>query len=328
MRGGIVSKTVFKKLLKIRDENPWMFDPFEVSTKSEREIWQVLRRRIGWDAENAARFWFENSKRLVNHWGGNPLSILDGMTNYEEACRRFANKSGSARKRNKASHAGDLFRSSDEGFFGYGYKMVSMILYFLDWEGLLKPRFPYPSPADFHHYRIFIANRGLSIKTNNGRSVRYSEEISEKIRASVLDFIKKERADPVIVSDALWLFSLLMCGESLATVRSDNEIKTSPAPLLDGRVEAKVAIAQPSPMQLSRTCGICCFRESCELAIPAAPYYRKGIIEHAPRPTHSGVTEMPRGYEHSPRATRTESGQEQFLLPGLTSKIENDPDDA
>ncbi len=90
-----------------------------------------MREYVGIAAKEAGITWVENSKRIVRNWDGNPLNILKGLRSWEEALRRLRNKTT---KRDK-----DTAGPDGEGLRGYQPKMVSMWLYFMDWEGLLRP---------------------------------------------------------------------------------------------------------------------------------------------------------------------------------------------
>jgi hypothetical protein len=89
--------------------------------------------------------------------------------------------------------------------------------------------------------------------------------------------------DPVDVSDALWLFGNLMCGNSpLTETRMDEGINGSG--LFDeGSLPHDLGVEKflhPTyRRRLEETCLICPFRQTCKLVIPAQPYYAKGIVD-------------------------------------------------
>lgn len=268
MRGGVESHTAFRQLLKMWRAHPELFDAFAVSKLTVEYVQSILKEFVGWDSKNAGTYWHRNAVLLTQHWGGEALSITRNLTSYEEAVRRIARKSG-----NKGS-----LDAKEEGFWGFQHKMVSMLLYFFDWEKLLTPRFAYPSPADFHHYRILIATKAVVVETSNGVPIRFSEKVSRPIRETLMWYLKSRGVDPIILADALWLFSLLLCGESPATMTKESDEPFHPRLWGEGLRR-----------RFRKTCGRCPFASECEVAIPAKPYYRRGQIVLRKRPTEDEV---------------------------------------
>jgi hypothetical protein len=281
MRGGIESSQAFRALLTMGQEHPELFDSLHAQWMKEEEVQNILKRFIGWDSKAASINWIENSKRLMRNWDGDPFKLIKGVKSYTEALRRIKNKRG----KDEFKKAG----SNNIGFRGFQPKMVSMLLYFYDWEGWLKPRFPYPSPADFHNFRIGFANRILRVSPPTA-VFRTQEKISAVWRAGIMDYLQVRKADPVKVADALWLFSLVMCGNSPATTTYKTppiEKKERPALFHFGNVTEHWK--QDESLQTSRreklleTCGICLCAATCDFAIPAYPYYTLGQLELRPR---------------------------------------------
>ena len=280
MRGGIESKQAFNALLRMRKQHLDFFDPLIVQAMDPREVQEVLKTFIGWDSKAASHNWVENSRRLAAHWGGSPLNLMRGVRSYEDACRRILNK--------RAKRVLKGFSRQEEGFVGFQHKMVSMLLYFLDWEGLLPRRFAYPSPADFHNFRLGIAAGAILIETAPGKIPRTHEDISAPWRAAVLAYIQKRKADPVEVADAIWLYSLIMCGTSPATTTRKEPLKRHK---VGGAQESTLLLvteeeegrwdplerATFSHRALEKTCVICPFADGCR-PVPAQPYYTKGQL--------------------------------------------------
>lgn len=262
MRGGIESHTAFKQLIRVWREHPELFDAKEVSQTPERRIYSILKRFVGWDAKNASIFWKRNAALLATNWNGSARHIVRSITSYEEAVRIIANSKG----RLSSLDAKEL------GFWGFQHKMVSMLLYFFDCEGWLETGFNYPSPADFHHYRIFLATKVLRVVTEDGRPIRYSEKISKKIRPMLVWYQKSRNVTPIELADALWLFSLLLCGNSPATATAE-----------DGTCDF-TKWKKGKQKQFHETCGACPLEPQCKFAIPSKKYYRRGVIDLRPRP--------------------------------------------
>lgn len=280
MRGGIESLQVFNALIKMWRIHPELFDPLHAQWWKQSDVQAILKRFIGWDSKAASVNWIENSKRLVRNWGGDPLELIKGLSKYDEALRRIKNKTTK-----KELHEAEVKEKNGEGFRGFQPKMVSMILYFYDWEGWLKPRFLYPSPADFHNFRFALANRGMEILPFTP-VVRTSEKISAPWRTVVMAYMKARKADPVEVSDALWLFSLVMCGNSPVTTTykvPPLERRERPGLFIFGEIQEEwdygKSVKAKKSLKLQQTCLICPFADTCDYAIPARPYYTKGLLE-------------------------------------------------
>ncbi|MBI4120836.1 MAG: hypothetical protein HY457_01085 [Parcubacteria group bacterium] len=272
MRGGIESHTAFRQLVRMWEAHPELFVPKEAMTMSVDLVTQILREYIGWDADNAGRFWRMNAERLHRAWGGDPRELVRNLHFYDEAIRRIIYKPS----------VGKSIASLDpkeDGFIGFQHKMASLLIYFYDWEGWLEPRFLYPSPADFHHYRLFIANEAVVVKMDEGREIRYHEKISSVIRDLTLEYLERTGTDPIHLSDAIWLYSLLLCGESPATVVRGTQ--KEPLPLFAEGDDGRLGEHMWTPQQmrrLARTCGACPLQDTCVHAIPSQPYYRRGTL--------------------------------------------------
>ncbi len=280
MRGGIESKQAFNALLRMHEEHPDLFDPLLARFMSVADVQSILKQFIGWDSRAAAYNWVENSRRLAENWGGNPLNLVKGVRSYEEACRRM---------RNKRTRSDRILAGRDgEGFVGFQYKMVSMFLYFLDWEKLLPIRFPYPSPADFHNFRLGIAAGAIKVILEPGEVAKANEKMSAPWRAAIMAYLRERKADPVEVADAIWLFSLVLCGNSPATLtkadplrkkldKNKEEIETlmTHAQVIETWDLRKWALSKTTA--LKQTCLVCPFMATCR-PVPARPYYTKGLL--------------------------------------------------
>jgi hypothetical protein len=210
----------------------------------------------------------------MRNWDGKASNIFKGLTTYEEALRRIRNKR-TKKDLNKAA----LIDDRGQGFMGFQPKMVSMLIYFIDWEGLLEVSFIYPTPADFHNFRFGLAVRGIVIYPQP-LHLRTSEKLSKVWRDLTVRYLeaRKGKVTPVELADAIWLFSLEMCGNSPLTVYHERIDKNG-----RGMFAAEDLIHDSVPnflapnfrKRLQRTCLSCPLNDMCELAIPAAPYYQR-----------------------------------------------------
>ncbi len=269
MRGGIKSLQAFNALIKMWEEHPDLFNPLYAQWLDATVVQNILKEYIGWDSKAASISWVENSRRLVQHWGGSPLNLIEGLEDYTEALRRIRNK---LTKRDLRDAGAD-----GQGFRGFQPKMVSMILYFYDWEGWLNYGFLYPAPADFHNFRLAFAHRGLVIEPQP-KSIRVGEKHSTVWREVVMQYLQERGAESKDVADAIWLFSLVMCGSSPLTQFIVSKGKT-PELFDEGDLPLDhrgAALAPVNREALKQTCLSCPIATTCELAIPAGPYYQTG----------------------------------------------------
>ncbi len=123
-----------------------------------------------------------------------------------------------------------------------------------------------------------------------------------------MEYIKSRKADPVEVADAIWLFSLVMCGNSPANVtiqtgaekkaaeekekgrRSKKKKKEKPASLFDHvgldidlDWQHEKWIEHHGRKALEQTCFVCPLQKTCDFGIPTRQYYDRGLIIIRPR---------------------------------------------
>ncbi len=164
--------------------------------------------------------------------------------------------------------------------------MVSMLLYFYDWEGWLEVPFLYPAPADFHNFRIGLNQGIITVTKTNGKPLRATETLSKPWRDGVMEYLRVRGATPVEVADAIWLFSLVMCGNS--PQNATMQVETNGSGMFDPN-----ALTHDLTNQFFRnrrfrkamlnTCLRCPLSERCTLTVRARPYYTKGLLTTDPR---------------------------------------------
>lgn len=274
MRGGIESIQAFRALIKMRTEHPQLFDPLFAQHLKHEELQPLVAKYVGWDSYAVARFWIENMRRLMRNWDGKASNIFKGLHSYEEALRRIRNK-----RTKRDLREADKVDDRGEGFMGFQPKMVSMLVYFIDWEGLLEKQFIYPTPADFHNFRLGLAHQILVLKPQP-ENLRSTERISKPWRDLTVRYLEARRGQvaPVELADAIWLFSLTLCGNSPLTDYHEREDKKGHGLFGHGNLEHSKQPAFLAPKlrgRLERTCLTCPLIHSCKLAIPAGPYYQR-----------------------------------------------------
>lgn len=278
MKGRVNSTQAFLAYIEMWKQEPQFFDPDWVALQNQEIIEGVYERFIATDKRACAKAHILNSRRLKQHYKGDARNILKNATSYDEAIARIMNKVGRLER-----EAGN----NDPGFFGFRHKMVSMFVYFMDWEGFIKKRFPYPSPADIQNFRIGIASLGIRIERPSPRGIRNHETISAPWREVVLQYIVERKQDPIDVADVLWLFSNIMCGNSPLTSTLTSDANGTGLFDADSIPPSNTIVQLTKPKYLEalqETCLNCFLLSRCSYVIPAAPYYESGIIELRVRP--------------------------------------------
>lgn len=274
MRGGIESLQAFRAMIRLWEDKPELFDPYHAQYLTHGELQPIVAQYVGWDSNNVAKFWIENARRLMRNWEGRASNVFRGMKSYDEALRRIRNKTN---KRDwlEACKVDDR----GQGFIGFQPKMVSMWVYFMDWEGLLDKNFLYPTPADFHNFRLGLAHRILVLEPQP-ENIRSSEKISKPWRELTIRYLeaRKGKVSPVELADAIWLFSLVACGNSPLTDYHERNDKNGHGMFSAEYLEHSAKpdfLASKFRGRLERTCLACPLIDTCEIAVPAGPYYQR-----------------------------------------------------
>jgi hypothetical protein len=281
MKGRVASMEAFRGNIRIWEEFPWFFNPREVLfNRGPKEIEAIYEKHLPIDKKNNVRGLFWNYRLLDVHYDGKATNLIKKITSYDEAERRLRNKR-TQRERTAAGVGG-------EGMFGFQHKMVSMLVYFYDWERWFKKRFVYPSPADIHNFRIGFTSKSLIVENVKDDTIKDYESISAPWRAGVVEYIVERGEDPVDVADVLWLFSNLMCGNSPMTHTAADETPNSSG-MFDAtelpHYNGEQQFMHPSYRKaLEETCLNCFLLQKCDYAIPARPYYNRGVIVLRKRP--------------------------------------------
>ncbi len=201
MRGGIQSDEAFRRLSSIYSEHPAMFNPEtfekEPSLYDSKNIVRILQEhRLGYHKQIAG-FWIKNAHKLNLFWKGSPLSVFEKAKDYEDLCKiLIANGKREADKRN--------------GFHGFQYKMVSMLVYFYV-DALLIDPISFPIPVDFHVLRILTANKLLVVEGMESGMDLFKDEYKASARELTEVYCIKNAVSPVELCEALWLLSRTLC---------------------------------------------------------------------------------------------------------------------
>lgn len=268
MRGRIDSEAAFKGLKKVYEKNPDMYDVDIAKISDEEKMSGILKQLLqnnglGFNAEQVARHWVLNNKKLALHWGGDPRNIFKGVDTYEVAVERIKNK-GQWKLHNK------------NAFYGFREKMVSMLIYFYAHAEIIG-KFQFPPPIDFHVSRILLSNQVVIVEGYKP-GIRFAREEMSDLGIQIMrDWIYKEKKDPVVFSNALWLLSRDACDKApgnFSTVSKKREGRnTNVIPK-----EWTLTISKYKTYS-EKSCASCPLQSTCLFSIPSAPYYINGMLE-------------------------------------------------
>lgn len=278
MKGRIASAQAFRGHIALWQKYPWFYEPRGFLSAPRKKNLEILEEFSLIDRENTLRDLAINYHHLDHYYEGDALNLTKGITSWDEALRRILNKR-TKRAVKEAGYAG-------QGLYGHQEKMVSMTLYWHDWEQWLNPRFAYPAPSDIQNLRGGVTSGSLITDAKPGDVVRGYQILASKWREGVLRYVIDEQEDPIDVADVLWLHSSLMCGNSPLTSSTKEKERAEIFP--EGELKNSDAIEQyltpKNRKALEQTCMVCICRTSCNFAVPARPYYDKGQFVFRPRP--------------------------------------------
>jgi hypothetical protein len=249
----------FQRLTELFKDRPELFDCERLRDVDTSELSGILQREGLPGRQNfVAGAWVENAKRLGDNFDGNPLKVFDGVENYDDCLNRVCND------------------GKGGGFRGFQAKMVSMILYYYQYDKLL-PELPFPVPVDFHVQRIALSTE--IVKPDVGAFHR-QPKIEDAIRSLTLDYVHERGTDPLALTDVLWGLSSSFCSGQPGNAARSKKIGE--------HIHHVFAEINHENMKQSeawhRTCGQCALSAFCLNDIPSAPYYRSGQFVIRPRP--------------------------------------------
>jgi hypothetical protein len=187
------------------------------------------------------------------------MAVFGDLSSYEEAVRR-------------------IMLNGANGFLGFGYKMVSMILYFLVERRLIK-RFPYPPPVDFHLQRVPTETEIL-FRTDGSERIAYGGEF-EILEATLRDFylryIVDNNLDGNRFTDSLWILSRTSCKKNPGNKSYEPHGRQG-----RGTVIVPHIPNWDDPVDVGKfniSCRICPVRNLCTKNVPSKPRYVSGILQ-------------------------------------------------
>lgn len=259
MRGTVISSDAFKQLIRLWKNEPWLFDPEQVIKSNPWEIAIVLYGYIPWRFDQIGDFWYQNSLVLLEDWDGDPRNIFAGTVDEQELYNRIIGLNG--------------YR----GFWGFKWKMSSMLSYFLSAVELI-PFNELSAPVDFHHLRVYLSTMMLVIFG----TLKIRFEAVEKLGIELAKWLQAEYGlNAVQYGDVIWLWSLKLCRKAPYTkcrvTYMDVERNGKIVPNKKVRVPHEVDWDNPAYHRLQeRSCGGCAIAKWCKYGIPAGTYYDIG----------------------------------------------------
>ena len=260
MRGGIKSNEAVIRMSRVYDAHPEMFDADYASEADQSEIEGILRQNgLGFQATVAGQ-WIENSKRLTERYGGDPRTIFEEVTDYDQALARIKND------------------GKGNGFVGFQEKMTSMIIYYLMDEGLID-QFKFPIPVDLHVLRVSIANELITFPNAPHGTNLFTKDTLAALRALYFNYAEEHGVNPLRLCDAVWMLSESSCGRH----PGNSTIEPLGRDRRNGRstilLPVKVDTHDPAQQRAyDSSCAICPLEETCQFNIPGTPYYVGGNI--------------------------------------------------
>jgi hypothetical protein len=260
MRGGIRSVDAARMLAKLYEDHPSVFN-FHLAAKMDPAFFNLLLDLyIGYKHGEIAELWVENAQRMVERWDGDPRLIFEGVTTYEVSLQRVMNDNRGG------------------GFIGFREKMVSMILYYLMDEDLIR-YFVFPPPTDFHLLRIMLATDMVTLDGIPADGNLLNEELKAVARSVFFDYAQRHGENPLRLCDAVWLLSGALCKSQQGNI----VLEPNGRQHRDGRHTVLVPMAvevtnRGQQRTYHRTCGSCVIQRDCRWNIPSKYYYVWGAL--------------------------------------------------
>lgn len=260
MRGGIKSNEAVKRMSRVYDDRPDLFDCEIAALTNPQEIEDVLSRRgLGFQRTVAIQ-WVENARRLRDRYDGDPRQIFDEVTDYYDALKLICND------------------GKGGGFVGFQEKMTSMIAYYLTEEELVKP-FAFAIPIDLHVFRVSIANELITFPNAPFGTNLFRPETKETLRKIYLNYVIEHNVDPRTLSNAVWMLSESSCGRNPGNTtieplgrKNRNGRSTY---LIPGVVDINDPVQRAA---YDSSCRQCPIERTCEYNIPGTHYYVGGNL--------------------------------------------------
>jgi hypothetical protein len=269
MKGKIDSGTALIALSQLYDREQWMFEPesFEHlngnSSELRSRVFDSLSKNgLSFDALNVSGHWVHNMHKLARHWDGNPVLFYKNAETYEDLCKILF-------RRGKRTGP-----EEPHGFFGFRHKMASMLTWFFEDAGIVKPP-PYPVPVDFHILRDLVSTGILYVDSTQPGTALSINRLSREARILTLKYCQNNSVETLELADALWNLSREFCRDSPSNASSIAEKYEARRTRITEKI---VRWSKTEETRYFRTCGRCPIEKKCQWAIPSANYYVQGLV--------------------------------------------------
>lgn len=293
MRGGIISEDPFRWFYELLQRYPEMYDPKTVAEKwnpqkiesAIKEVTKIILGDnavgekevgvIGYKLDQHSQNWFANAKTLHENWGGDLRNVYWGVSEFEEAFRRVD------------------YRVNAYGFGGMRRKIFSLLTIWLQEKHLINV-FPTPLPVDFHCLRILWASGIIDIKAEvpnavkqyyptfaGNPSIRVNESFIDMITRWSQKFLQKSGISHLHINPAVWVLSRDLCSTHI-----QNGSRGEGTILFDDKAMNKKPHKQL--LKHKEPCEYCPIEHLCDGVLPAATYYRRGVLMRLKRSVFAG----------------------------------------
>lgn len=260
MRGGIKSNDAVKRMARVYDDHPELFN-CEVAQEFNQETLAKILGNHGLGFQKAvAKQWVENARRLYEQYDGDPRNIFADVSTYEESQEKVQND------------------GKGGGFLGFQEKMTSMIIYYLMDEELIAP-FNFPIPVDLHVMRVSIANEMITFGDAPYGTNLFREETLRALRTLYLNYAADRDISPLRLCDAVWMLSESLCGRHPGNTTLKPEGRKARKGRATRLIPGPVDIHNPTQQKAYHdSCGICPIQETCQYNLPGTHYYVGGNL--------------------------------------------------
>lgn len=246
-----VSEWAIKRMAQLFEEEPALFNCEELGDMPDDYVAGRLKD-VGFGVYNvASRELTENARRMQENYDGNPVNIFTTANDWDECKKRIRNdKKGG-------------------GFLGFQKKMTSMILYYFQYDELIK-ELNYPIPADSHNQRIMLSTE--IIVPSDPVFYKHMNGVENTCRQVSAEYSINRGISTVALTDAIWPLSANLCGKTPGNISSHKKI--------DGVMQYKFTSPDVENLKdaekYHRTCGRCALRDYCKNYVPLGTYYNSG----------------------------------------------------
>ena len=256
-----MSDTGMGLLSRLYDDHSWLFYPPAMLKLKAEEVEEYLKQYgRAFHAKENARYWVENTRRLVEHWGGDPRNIY-ASGDYWEICKKVGRETKGY---------------EDIGFFGFKRKMTSMLAYYLVQAGLI-PDGEYAIPVDIQVCKTVFGHEFFTFIGDWPNGHLGHEWLFDLVRCISLQYLKSTGKSFVALSNALWIFARTLCKRYPGNRTRRGGGKGRNIILIPEPIDSR-SWTHAKTRSVDRSCRICPIRSTCVYEVPQAENKHHGRI--------------------------------------------------